>query len=135
MQSSRSKIPSKNLVHIYIYDVKFLALLGAPYVYNINRLRVKNKKDKTCILIGVVIPVDRNIAQKETEKKQKYTSFCIEIQQMWNMKCIIGATGRVKKGFRQLLEVMPGKHSTNSHQRTAVHGTSHKIWKVLQSET
>jgi hypothetical protein len=33
----------KNLVHIYIYDVKFLALLGAPYIYDISRLRVKLK--------------------------------------------------------------------------------------------
>jgi hypothetical protein len=47
MHGSRSKIPIKNLVHIYIYiyiyDVKFLALLGAPYtsIYDISRLRVK----------------------------------------------------------------------------------------------
>jgi hypothetical protein len=25
---------------IYIYDVKFLALLGVPYIYDISRLRV-----------------------------------------------------------------------------------------------
>jgi hypothetical protein len=37
------KSPVKNLVHIYIYkhDVKFLALLGAPYIYDISWLRVK----------------------------------------------------------------------------------------------
>jgi hypothetical protein len=35
------KSPVKYLVHIYIYDVKFLALLGAPYIYDISRLRVK----------------------------------------------------------------------------------------------
>jgi hypothetical protein len=46
MHGSRTKIPSKNLVHIYIYihDVKFLALLGAIYIYiyiyDISRLRV-----------------------------------------------------------------------------------------------
>jgi hypothetical protein len=43
MHGSRSKIPSKKslpYVYIYIYDVKFLALLGAPYIYDINRLRV-----------------------------------------------------------------------------------------------
>jgi hypothetical protein len=40
MSGSRSKIYSKNLVHIY--DVKFLALLGAPYVYDISRLRVNS---------------------------------------------------------------------------------------------
>jgi hypothetical protein len=42
MHGSRSKIPSKNLIYIYIYThVKFLALLGAPYIYDISRLRVK----------------------------------------------------------------------------------------------
>jgi hypothetical protein len=41
MHSSRSKILSKNLVHVYIYIytyVKFLALLEAPCIYNISRL-------------------------------------------------------------------------------------------------
>jgi hypothetical protein len=45
MRGSRSKIPSKKLFHIYIYiyNVKFLALLGTPYilVYYISRLQVK----------------------------------------------------------------------------------------------
>jgi hypothetical protein len=39
MHGSRSKIPSKKS-RPYIY-VKFLALLGAPYIYDIRRLRVK----------------------------------------------------------------------------------------------
>jgi hypothetical protein len=38
MYGSRSKIPSKNLVHIYLYNVKFLTLLGAPYIYDISSL-------------------------------------------------------------------------------------------------
>jgi hypothetical protein len=40
MHCSRSKIPSKKS-RPYIYDVKFLALLGAPYIYDISRLMVK----------------------------------------------------------------------------------------------
>jgi hypothetical protein len=46
IHGSRSTIPRKNLVHIYIYiyDVKFLALLGAQYIYDISRLRVKFTK-------------------------------------------------------------------------------------------
>jgi hypothetical protein len=42
MRGSRSKIPSKKS-RPYIYDVKFLALLGAPYIHDISRLRVKSK--------------------------------------------------------------------------------------------
>jgi hypothetical protein len=40
MRDSRSKIPSKKSSQ-YIYDVKFLALLGAPYIYKISRLMIK----------------------------------------------------------------------------------------------
>jgi hypothetical protein len=43
MYGSRSKIPRKKslpYIYIYIYDVKFLALLGAPYIYDISRLSV-----------------------------------------------------------------------------------------------
>jgi hypothetical protein len=44
MHGSRRKIASKKsrpYIYIYIYDVKFLALLRAPYIYDISRLRVK----------------------------------------------------------------------------------------------
>jgi hypothetical protein len=40
MHGSRSKIPSKKS-RSYIQDIKFLALLGAPYIYDISSLRVK----------------------------------------------------------------------------------------------
>ena len=41
---------------------------------------IENKKEKTCTLIYVAIPTDRNAVQKEAEKKLKYKSLCIEIQ-------------------------------------------------------
>jgi hypothetical protein len=49
MHGSRSKIPSKKS-RPDIYDVKFLALLGASYIYDISRLRVKVHKQKQQIL-------------------------------------------------------------------------------------
>jgi hypothetical protein len=39
------------------------------------------------------------------------------------------------KGFKENLEAIPGKHLIDSLQQTAVLGTSHVIWKVLQCET
>jgi hypothetical protein len=33
-------------------------------------------------LIDMAIPADRNVVQKEAEKKLKYKSLCIEIQRM-----------------------------------------------------
>jgi len=56
------------------------------------------------------------------------------------MKCtiipvIMGATGMVTRSLRKNLEAVPGKHSIDSLQKTAVHGRAHIIRKVLQCET
>ena len=58
---------------------------------------------------------------------------------MWNLKCtivpvIIGATGIVTRSLKKNLESIPGNHSKDSLQKTALLGTSHIIWKVLQCE-
>ena len=99
---------------------------------------IKNKKEETCTLIDVAIPADRNVVQKEAEKKLRYKSLCIEIQRMWNLKCtivpVIGATGIVTRSLKKNLETVPGKHSIYSVQKTAILGTSHIIRKVLQCE-
>jgi hypothetical protein len=36
---------------------------------NMPDIIIKSKKEKTCILVGVAIPADRNVAQKEEKKK------------------------------------------------------------------
>ena len=59
---------------------------------------------------------------------------------MWNLKCmiipvIIGATGIVTRSLRKNLEAVPGRHSIDSPQKTAIIRTSHTIRKVLQCET
>ena len=87
----------------------------------------------------MAIPADRNVVQKEAEKKLKYKSLFIELQQMWNLKCtivpvIIGATGIVTRSLRKHFEIVPGKYSIDSLQKTAILGTSHIIRKVLQCE-
>jgi hypothetical protein len=50
---------------------------------------IKNKKDKTCLLIDVAMPSDKNVIQKEAKKKLKYKDLSIEIQRMWNKKCFV----------------------------------------------
>ena len=59
---------------------------------------------------------------------------------MYNMKCmvilgIIGATGIITKGVEKNFEVISWKRLIELLQNTAILGTSHIIWKVLQSET
>jgi hypothetical protein len=85
---------------------------------------IKNKKEKTCTLTDVAILADRNVTQKEAEKRLKTKSLCTEIQRMWNMKCtiitvILGASEAVTKGLKHTLEGIPGKHITDSLQNTA----------------
>ena len=87
----------------------------------------------------MAIPADRNVVQKEAEKKLKYKSLGTEIQRMWNLKCTIipvttAATGIVTRSLRKYLEDIPGKRSIDSLQKTAILGTSHIIRKVLQCE-
>jgi hypothetical protein len=65
-----------------------------------------NKKDKICLLIDVAMPLDESVVNKEAEMKLKYKNLSIEIQRMWNMKClvipvVIGATGIVTKGLKK----------------------------------
>jgi hypothetical protein len=55
---------------------------------------------------------------------------------MWNLKCTIlpvvsGGTGIVTRSLRKNFEAIQGKHSTDSLQKTAVLGISHKIRKEL----
>ena len=76
---------------------------------------------------------------KEVEEKLKYYGLCIEIQRIWNRQCriipvIIGATGIVTRSLRKHFEIVPGKYSIDSLQKTAVLETSHIIRKVLQCE-
>jgi hypothetical protein len=51
---------------------------------------IKNKKDKTYLLIDVAILSDKNVIQKESEKKLKCKYLSIEIQRMWNMSYQLG---------------------------------------------
>jgi hypothetical protein len=58
---------------------------------------------------------------------------------MWNPKCtiipiVIGATGIVTRSLKKNLEAVPGKHSIDSVQKTAILGTSDIIQEVLQCE-
>jgi hypothetical protein len=75
---------------------------------------IKNTKERTCTLIDVAMPADRNVVQKEAENKLKYNSLGIKVQRMWNMKrtilsVIIGATGIVMKRLRTKSGIYTGK--------------------------
>jgi hypothetical protein len=41
-------------------------------------IKIKNKKDSTCLLIDVAILMYRNVIQNKTEKRKKYENLRIE---------------------------------------------------------
>ena len=76
---------------------------------------------------------------KGSGKEVKIQEFMYLIKRMWNLKCTIipitiEATGIVTRSLRKNLEAVPGNHSIDSLQKTAILGTSHIIRKVLQCE-
>ena len=65
-------------------------------------MTVKNKREKTCKLIDVKIPADKNVSIAEFEKLSKYKDLEIEVEKLWHMKTVtipvvIGALGMIKK--------------------------------------
>lgn len=97
---------------------------------------IKNKKEKTCIIIDVAIPSDYNIVQKEAEKRTKYKNLAIETQRMWGMKTrvvpiIIGATGTISKSAAKAISEIPGRHNLSALQKTVILKTAHIVRKVM----
>lgn len=89
-----------------------------------------------CLIIDVAIPMDKNLKEKESEKKLKYANLETEIKRMWNCKAkiipvIIGATGIVEKASARYLKSLPCEVSFASLQKTAVLGTATILRKVI----
>jgi hypothetical protein len=108
--------------------ITIITLIIIIIIINRPDIIIKNKKDKTCLLIAVAIPSDKNVIQKEAEKKLQYKNLSMEIQRTWNMKyfvipVITGATGIVSKSLQKYLETIPGQHPIDSLQKTAILGT------------
>ena len=99
----------------------------------------KDKQQKTCILIDMAIPSDRNTSVNVAMTLSKYKDLEIEITKMWGLKTItvpvaIGALGVVKKGFEEHIDKIPGKINITELQKIALLGSSHILRKVLSIE-
>ena len=100
---------------------------------------IKNKKDKTCLLIDVAVPGDANVSAKEYEKKYKYKDLEIEIQRSWKMKTkvipiVIGALGVISEDFLMYTKDVPGELCCKEMQKIALMGTAHILRKTLSMQ-
>lgn len=97
---------------------------------------IKCKDNKSCLLIDVSIPTDKNTSVKVVEKLSKYKDLEIETERMWGMKSktipvVIGALGVIKKGTGKYINEIPGKTQLRELQKTTLLGTAHILRKVL----
>ena len=95
-------------------------------------------KEKTCLLIDMTVPSDRNVSLKEYEKVSKYEDLEIELQKMWNLKTtvipvVIGALGmiREKSKSEDHIKQIPGNRCLYELQKLVQNGTAHLLRRVL----
>ena len=108
-----------------------------------NRLDIvlKNKKDKTCLLIDMAIPLNSNTSVKTMEKLTKYKDLEIEVERMWGLQTttvpvVMGALGTIKKD----MESYSNKISGNINIREPsvfpkVHGLDLDVERENQSQS
>ena len=97
---------------------------------------LKNKKDKTCLLIDMTIPLNTNTSVKTTEKLNKYKDLEIEVERMWGLKTttvpvVMGALGTIKKDMENYANKMPGNINMHELQKITLHSTTHLLRRVL----
>ena len=83
---------------------------------------MKRKDEKSCQLNDIVIPTDRNISTKVTEKLSKYKDLEIQIERMWGMKTKtitipIRALGVIKKESKKYLDDIPANIRLQDQQK------------------
>ena len=94
---------------------------------------------KTCTLIDVAIPADRNVVRKEAEKKLKYKSLGIEIKWMCELEFYCNTSNNwnhwnSNEKLKEKFGICTSKTLNRFTTKTAILGTSHIIRKVLQCE-
>ena len=87
----------------------------------------------------MAIPADRNVLQKEAGKKLKIQEFMYRDTtnvepEMYDYTNNNWSHWNSNEKLKEKFGTVPGKHSIDSLQKTAILGTSHIIRKVLQCE-
>ena len=96
---------------------------------------LKNKKDKTCLLIDMTVPLDTNTSGKTTEKLDKYKDLEIEVERMWGLKtttAVMRALGNIKKDMENYnTNKIPGNINIHELQKTTLLSTANLLRRVL----
>lgn len=99
-------------------------------------ITIKDHINKSCLLIELMFPMDKNLSSGEFRKVAKYKDLEIEIERMWHLKptlipIVVGALGTIKKGTNEYLNKIPGKPSLTEIQKIVLTSTAHILRKAL----
>ena len=92
---------------------------------------VKNKKAKSCLLVEMSIPTERNTSVKVTEKLSKYKDQEIEIERIWGVKAIPISIviGKPNPGTCKERDEEIHPTDTGQHQNTRA-TEDHTTWNI-----
>ena len=97
---------------------------------------LKNKEDKTCLLIDMTILLDTNTSVKSMENLTKYKELEIEVEWMWGLKTttvpvVVGALGTTKKDMENYSNKIPGNINVHELQKITLVSTAYLLRRVL----
>ena len=97
---------------------------------------IKHKEEKTCMLINMGIPSDRNTSVKVAKRLSKYKDLEIEILKMLGMKTqtapvVIGALGVIKKGIEKHINKIRRNINITELEKITLLGSAHTLKKLL----
>ena len=100
-------------------------------------LVIWNRAEKVAIIIEVSVPHDSGINRAEREKVTKYQGLMYDMKRNWKLKntyivpVIAGATGLLKKNFKEHLSKIPGNPRATEVQTIALKGTATILKRTL----
>ena len=94
-----------------------------------------NKKTKSCLIIDIAIPGDKNIITKEQEKIDKYQDLQTELGKLWKLKTevvpvVVGALATTSQNLNIYIKKIDVPIVTSCLQKTVILGTAF-ILRVL----
>ena len=99
-------------------------------------IMLKSKKDKTCLLIDMTVPLDTNTLVNTMEKLNKYKDLEIKVERMWGFKTtsvpvVMGALDTIKKDMENYSNKIPGNINIHELPKITLLSTAHLLRQVL----
>ena len=88
-----------------------------------------NKRTKSCLIIDIAIPGDKNIITKEQEKIDKYQDLQTELGKLWKLKTevvpvVVGALATTSQNLNIYIKKIDVPIVTSCLQKTVILGTA-----------